>query len=66
MRPVEPVQRFYVLDRDDTLIDKDEKLIQPRFLFAFISTIQSEAALKWAIASRGASELRVDPFTTLV
>lgn len=62
MRPVEAVQRFYILDRDDTLIDEKNRLIHPEFLLPFISTILTEPTFKWAIASRGASELQEDPF----
>jgi predicted phosphatase len=56
------IKRFYIFDRDDTLIDDRGQLINPQFISPFVQTILHESTFAWAIASAGATELEVDPF----
>jgi hypothetical protein len=55
-----PVQKFYIFDRDDTLIDKNGHLINPHVIVPFVQMIDREESLQWAIASAGAIGLQED------
>lgn len=55
------VRKFYIFDRDDTLIDQHNALIHPEFIVPFVQMIEREEDFQWAIASSGAVELREDP-----
>lgn len=53
-----PEKRFYIFDRDDTLTDKNNKLINENSIVAFLKTINKNHP--WAIASAGAIDLHED------
>jgi hypothetical protein len=52
-------KRFYVFDRDDTLIDKENHIINPLSIFPFFKALDSHE-IRWGIVSSGASELKAD------
>lgn len=53
-------EKLFIFDRDDTLIDKSNHLINPGVIIRFLRVISQSSHLHWAIASRGASELEID------
>lgn len=52
-QPIPTTNRFYVFDRDDTLLDKNNQIINPQFISEFVSEITLAPNVQWAIASRG-------------
>lgn len=52
--------RIYLFDRDDTLIDKNNQLINPGFICNFIKQIDEAPNHDWGIVSAGGSELLAD------
>lgn len=53
-RPKLFTNRFYVFDRDDTLLDRYDQIINPQFISEFTQTIKEAPDIQWAIATRGA------------
>lgn len=51
-RPVH-INRFYVFDRDDTLLDKNNHIINSQFIKEFITTVTNTPNVQWSIVSRG-------------
>lgn len=54
-----PEKRFYVFDRDNTLIDDENSLINKNVIVPFLRAVDQGSNTVWAIAS--ATELKADP-----
>lgn len=52
---------LFVFDRDDTILDKEGKLINPTTLLPLLFSLGQDPQTRWAIASAGAIELGEDP-----
>ena len=59
--------KFFIFDRDDTLIDKNLNLINKERIFNILNTISCHPDSGWAIASAGGIDLENDPaFSAIV
>lgn len=60
-RAVLPILGYFIFDRDDTLIDQHNRLLNPDRMMPLLNTIGANPSTTWAIASAGAIELDDDP-----